>query len=222
METKFIYDFLLPFFVGVDERFPALQQVHDGGDGYVYATDRSILVRIPVGKVTKRYGSVPGYPDVGKIVREAIYREGNLTACIETGDFVRALSAVAWRRVTCGDECPRCDGSGKFVNDGEYRCKKCNGTGTVNIRIREFSLPVSDCAIEIGGLIYSASLVQTIAIAAQMLQAERIACRYREEGEAGVFGFAGVDVLLMPSLLRPVAAVLKLEGCNPDYTYARL
>ncbi|MDR2385832.1 MAG: hypothetical protein LBD80_09295 [Tannerella sp.] len=132
METKFIYDLILPYFIGKDDLRPALNYVHNGGNGYVYAAE----------------------------------------------------------------------------------CKECKGTGKVNLRIKEFSLSESrdSYGIKTGLHAYKANLLQTIAVAAQMLQAEQITCRYREGSEAAVFSFAGIDILLMPYLSEDASMEIKLNN----------
>jgi hypothetical protein len=215
METKFVYDLILPFFAGEDDSRPALNYVHNAGNGYVYASEGHILIRVPVEKVTKQYGSIPGYPDAERVIQNAIDREGNRTATLETNDLMQALSRVAWRRVITADECPDCDGTGDIECEhceNKYDCKKCNGSGKVNIRVKEFSLPQSaeNYGIEIARSTYKANFLQRIAIAAQMLQAEQITHRYRKAGEAGAFSFSGLDILLIP-VCDPANAEIKIE-----------
>jgi hypothetical protein len=41
METKFIYDLILPYFIGKNELRPALEKVHKDRNGYLYATEGS-------------------------------------------------------------------------------------------------------------------------------------------------------------------------------------
>jgi hypothetical protein len=203
METRFIYDLILPFFIGEDNLRPALSKVHKV-DGHLYATEGHILVRIPQEKVANhsRYGEVPNYPNAAKVIQDAIDREGNTAATIHTNDLIRVLSGVSWRRVTTYDKCPECKGKGvcECVHCGnETECKECKGEGKVNVRIKEYSLLESDdrYSIKIGLPVYRADKLQIIAIAARMLQEEYITYYYREKNEAGIFSFAGIDILLV-------------------------
>jgi RecJ-like exonuclease len=144
-----------------------------------------------------------------------------MTASLDTNDLIHVLSRVAWRRVKHGDRCPECGGEGEIECEycgSECECKRCKGVGEVNIRIKEFSLPESmeDYEIRIGPLVFRADRLQAIALAAQMLQAERITYRYHKEGEGALFGFAGLDILLMPVCVDRANTEIEL---NPVSNY---
>lgn len=51
MKKNYIYDFLLPFFTASDDLLPAMKHIHKDADGYVYATNSHILIRIPADQV---------------------------------------------------------------------------------------------------------------------------------------------------------------------------
>jgi len=205
METKFVYDLILPYFIGDDDLRPALKKIHKGDNGYLYASNGHIMIRVLSEKVMNEYEAVPKYPNAEKVIQDAFDREGNITATIHTNDLIRMLADVSWGRVKDSDICSECDGDGEVIcehcNNG-YECPICKGTGEVNIRIKEYSLLKSNdkYMIKIGFQVYDANYLQTIALAAQMLQSEHITYRYRENREGGIFSFAGVDILLMPYL----------------------
>jgi hypothetical protein len=79
-------------------------------------------------------------------------------------------------------------------------CEKCDGEGSVNIRVKEFSLlkNVGDTVIKIGNTHYKADFIQIIALSAQMLQEEHITYRFNGELSPGVFSFSEIDIVLMP------------------------
>jgi RNA polymerase subunit RPABC4/transcription elongation factor Spt4 len=226
METNYIYDLILPYFTGREDLCPPLGYVHNGGDGYVYATDGHILIRVPVEKVTKLYEAIKGYPKAGDKMRVAIEKAGDKTATIDTADLVRVLAGLSWHRVMTSDECPQCDGKGEYERECECeycgsvyeeaaaKCPNCGGTGEVNLRIKEFSLLKSDdrYGIKIGDEVYWADPIQRVVIAALALQAERITYRIPDKkADAGVFHFAGIDIMLVRILHFSDWVVLALK-----------
>jgi len=70
METKFIYDLMLNYFVTNDELRPVMRNIHNGENGYLYATDGHILIRIKQEKCMKQYDAVPKYPDCEKVIQD--------------------------------------------------------------------------------------------------------------------------------------------------------
>jgi hypothetical protein len=99
-------------------------------------------------------------------------------------------------------------------------CEKCDGEGSVNIRVKEFSLlkNVGDTVIKIGNTHYKADLIQIIAISAQMLQEEYITYRFNEDSrKAGIFSFSDINIVLMPitetwgDLSHPCAEIFPLD-----------
>jgi RecJ-like exonuclease len=165
------------------------------------------------------------YSDAESVIRNAINREGNITATLDTNDLICALSGVSWKRILTSDKCDRCDGRGKHESGyvceycgstcgSDRKCKECKGTGKVNLRIKEFALSESrdSYGIKIGLLVYKANLLQTIAVAAKMLQAEQITYRYRKGAEAAVFSFAGIDILLTPYFREDASMEIKLNN----------
>jgi hypothetical protein len=217
MNTKFIYDFILPFFIGDDKYRKWQGCVHGDPNGFLYATEGHLLIRVPKEKAAGEYPSVNDFPNAEKILTEAINRDGNKTSVIKTADLIRVLSGVAWERVVDYDECEKCKGKGSFTCEhceNDYDCKDCNGTGRERYgEVREFSLPVTkeQYAIQIGKAIYKATYLQPIVIAAQMLGVEEMKYIHRNKESAGIFSFAGVDILLMPILLDSTDYVLQTK-----------
>jgi len=216
-KKKFIYDLMLQYFVANDDLRPIMKNVHDAGNGYLYASDGHIAIRLKKEKTSKAYDTIEKYPNAEKIIQEAIDREGNKNAVIKTSDLIQILSEAAWRRVRYGDKCMDCDGSGTVECEhcgSDYDCKECNGKGTKNVRIRDFSLLVceeSNYCIKIGNLIFKTDFLYIIALMAQMLQVDEIQYLYKEKTQGGVFSFDGVDILLMPILSDNVKAVLTIK-----------
>jgi hypothetical protein len=205
METKFVYDLLLPYFVGDDELRPALTKVHRDEDGYIYATNGHILIRVAHDKVMNKYWEVPGFPFAKGVMRRAVNREDNIKASIRTNDLIRVLSHARWWLPTEAEECEKCEGYGSVPegvteDSGWVRCETCKGAGRVNIRFRDFALTETDGRyyIKIVAPVFAAGYLNIIATAAQMLQADKIEYMYADEEKGAVFSFAGVDILLVP------------------------
>jgi hypothetical protein len=177
METKFIYDLILPYFLGNDDMRPVTKKVHKDKDGYLYATEGHIAIRIPHEKVMNSYEEVSGFPSAGEFIRNTIGREDNIKATILTNNLIRVLSYLQWRRVMAGDSCEECFGTGTINCEhcgSDYKCGECKGTGTVNMRIKELVL-LQNCddfySVKIGTPAYKANFLYIIAITAQMLHA---------------------------------------------------
>jgi hypothetical protein len=203
METKFIYDLMLPYFTGADDNRPALNKVHNGKNGYLYATDGRICIRLKKEKSCKEYDEVPGFPDAESLIQKAIHRENNTKAIVETAKLIRLLAGVAWLREQDGDPCGKCNGEGVVECEScgnSINCKECDGKGITNMRIKEYSL--LKCkgryTIKMGDLIYNAEYLYIIAIFAQLLQIEEIEYLYAEKYKGSLFRFDGVDIILMP------------------------
>jgi len=216
METKYIYDLMLNYFVSADELHPVMNMVNNGGNGYVYASDGHIAIRIDEKKCMKKYEAVPRYPNAEKIIQEALDREGNKKGIIKTNDLIRLLCEVSWHRLKNGDNCKECDGSGEIECEhchSKLECEECNGKGIVDGRIKEFSLLKSDDSyylIKIGIPCYKADYIYIIVLIAQMCQIEEIHYIYKTEEVASIFSFDGVDILLMPYLSDNANVVLQI------------
>jgi hypothetical protein len=205
METKFIYDLMLPYFMACDGLGTTLQKVHKGKNGFLYATDKRIAIRVPQEKVYKEYSEVANFPDVEAVIQSAVERQGNKSAVVETAKLIRLLSGVAWRRSSDGDKCDECNGSGVVECEAcgyKNECRGCDGKGVVNVRVKEYSLLKCQDVyyIKIGEPAYNAEYLHIVALMAQMLQVDEITCLYKEEGAPCIFSFDGVDILLCSSM----------------------
>jgi hypothetical protein len=218
METKFIYDLMLPYFVGDDDLRPVMKKVHKCNNGYLYASDGHIAIRVQQDKVCREYDEVPGFPNADLVIQNAIDREGNTKAVIETSNLIRLLAYVNWYRVKDGDRCKNCGGDGVYTckycdSECECECVECRGTGIVSERIKEFALLQSEdhYTIKIGKLTYKAEYLYIIALFAQMLQLDEITYLYESDRESSIFSFPGVDILLMTYMTNRANVVMKLK-----------
>jgi len=217
METRFIYDLMLNYFVSYDELRPVMRNVHNGENGYLYASDGHIMIRIKQEKCMKQYDAVHKYPNAEELIQKAINRKNNKEAVIKTNDLIRLLSEVAWRSIKNGDKCEECDGTGEIECErcgNKSECEECKGSGVVNVSNLEFTLLQCDDSsycIKIGDCVYKADYLFIIASMAQMCQASEIQYLYELSYEAGIFRFDGVDIFLMPFLADKANAVMRLK-----------
>lgn len=86
------YDFLLPFFVSHDDSRVEMTKPYDGLNGYIYATNSEILIRLPKDRVSQRYDHSECYPNVQELLSKAD-QPGIGTATIPQSDILAALSA---------------------------------------------------------------------------------------------------------------------------------
>jgi hypothetical protein len=99
MKRKNIYDLILPYFTGKDDLYPQLKHVFDGGNGYVYASDGWVAIRVPKCRTKKAIENNNDYcsPNVEAVIQSAIDRVGNNLSILETADIVRQLQQCEHR-----------------------------------------------------------------------------------------------------------------------------
>lgn len=199
------YDFILPFFKLTDLLRPTMTQLH-AENGYVYATDTHMAIRVPESLLIHKYYPVEKYPNVEKILAEAFAHSTNETAILETNDLITVLSRAKWARESEGIACKECEGNGVKTCpycEHDHTCETCNGRGTTGTVIGEFALLESDSffKIRIAKKLFNANLLHVIALSARILKADQIEYIHDPESYCGsIFRFAGIDILLMPVL----------------------
>lgn len=217
MKKNYRYDFMLPFFTASDELRPSMKQVHKDSDGYIYATDAHILIRIPADKVGNEYKTVEKFPNAGKLLSEALNRPDNTIRSIVVDDLIMILSKAKWYKEMQGDDCPDCDGSGEVVCETcghSHDCERCNGEGEINKRVAEFSLLQEEdyFIVKIDQQCFRASFLHVLAIAAKVAGADTV--EFISNGSAAspaLFRFDDVMILLMPFMSDNPAMVLKTK-----------
>lgn len=205
MKKNYNYDFLLPFYVANDELRPSMNHIHKHSDGYIYATDAHLLIRVPGDKVANDYKAVEKFPRADNIVSEALNRPDNKVFSIVVDDLIAVLSKAKWYKTTEGDECPDCKGNGEITCHAcghEHECDKCKGKGEINDRITEFSLLKEEdyFIVKIKNQCFRASLLHILAISAKVAGFETV--EYVSDQKANspaLFKFEdNVIVLIMP------------------------
>jgi hypothetical protein len=207
MEKNFIYDLMLPYFVGSDENRPQFSKVHKGKNGYLYASDGSIAIRIPADRTNMEYDEVPNFPNAERTIQSLIDRPDYIKGIIKTDDIVRILAHVNWRINKDIEKCDGCNGTGVaecLCCGSEYDCNKCNGTGRITSKyIEELSLLKSEetgYSIKIREAVYKEDYLYIIALMAKLLHVEEITYLYGHRHAVAMFSFDGVDIALAPTL----------------------
>jgi len=194
MEKNYIYDLMLNHFVSNERQ--NLRKVHVQ-NGYLYASDGHFLIRIKQDKCAKQYAEVPDFPDTEKFFRNTTHK----TYIIQTDDLVRLLAEVVWTRLTSGDDCKECKGTGSIschYCSSKIECNDCDGTGKTVLRSGVMTLLKSDdrtYSIRINECAYLADHLYIIALMAKLSKADEIRYTYSENG---IFSFEGVEILVNP------------------------
>lgn len=202
METKnYNYDFILPFFTAQDELRPAMSHPHKAGDGYVYATDAHLLIRIPEKKLAQEYTQVENYPTAPDLMNKTLAKDYD--SCIfPVSDLVRVLSKAKWIKEYDRKDCPACDGEGEC-----YHC----GNGWLKGERIEFGLLQNEdrFKVKIKNNVYQADFLHIITITALAVGADTIEySSSRMEWKPGIFKFADIVILLMPDLSEDTDEVI--------------
>lgn len=217
MEKNYNYDFILPFFTASDELRPAMNQVHKDADGYIYATDAHMMIRIPADKVGNEYKAVEKFPNAGKLLSEALKRSDNIIRSIVVDDLIMVLSKAKWCKEMQGDDCPDCNGSGEVVCETcgfSHDCESCNGEGEINKRVAEFSLLQEEdyFIVQIDQQYFRASFLHVLTIAAKVAGVDTV--EFISNGSAAspaLFKFDDVVILLMPYMSDCADMVLRTK-----------
>lgn len=217
MKKNYRYDFMLPFFTANDKLRPVMQEIHKDADGYIYATDAHVLIRIPADKVGNEYKSIEKFPNAGKLISEALNKPDNISRTIAVDDLIMVLSKAKWYKQMQGDDCPDCDGSGDVECEAcghSHDCERCNGEGETNKRVAEFSLLQEDdyFIVKIEQQCFRASFLHILAIAAKVAGVATI--EFISTASAvcsALFRFDDVVILLMPYMSDNPAMVLKTK-----------
>lgn len=217
MEKNYKYDFMLPFFTGNDDLRPVMKHVHKDADGYIYATDAHIMIRIPSDKVGNEYKAVEEFPNGGKLLSEALNRPDNTIRSIVVDDLVMILSKAKWYKEMQCDECPDCNGTGEVVCEvcgHSHDCELCSGEGEINNRVKEFSLLQTKDSffVKIDQQCFSASYLHILAISAKVAGVDSI--EFISNGSdtyTALFKFEDVVILLMPYIVDSADIVLRIK-----------
>lgn len=220
-ELKIDEEALFDLFVGDDKFRP---QFHKPflQDGYVVATNTTILIRVRQELLKGEYTENSHAPTVSKV-----FTDHNFDKAVTLEKLEAAIAQCPLEDeeilISKAVDCPDCDGDGEveweytdkdFITHREYHeCPVCYGSGTLSpakYRKTGRKVPGYTAPIEVYGLNFRAILLMTLCDAMRLLglsQAQYIA---RHIGKANIFRLAdGVDVIIMP--LSGMESVAKYE-----------
>ena len=226
MEKNYIFDLMLNHFVSNERK--NLRKAY-AQNGYIYASDGHILIRIKQDFCAKQY-EVPAtdFPDCEKLFRDHTESPG-ITYIIQTNDLVRLLAEVVWTRLTTGIECEECKGTGSVSCElcgSKIYCQKCDGKGSMELRSGMMTLLQSDdltYSIRINECAYLADQLYIIALMATLSKADEIRYKFNQNNGLFSFGFShetiylqfsqdSADIILHPVHLKKASGDFHLKA----------
>jgi len=196
------YDFILPFFVAADDLRPAMCQIHGDANGFVYATDAHVLIKVPAQDCMLKYEPVDKYPNV-----EAMFLKYDFSnsATFKTSSAVEILAAYKWMRPLDSDQCTKCEGTGVIECEHcgeEHDCKDCHGKGDITKGIANLSLLSTEDyyqVVKIAGKMFKADFIHILTICAMALNVDKITVLYNENlYDPHIFEVGDARILIMP------------------------
>jgi hypothetical protein len=209
MEEKIItpnYDTLLPLFVAREKYNPALRQPNTT-DGYVWATDKHCLIKVPAHLLQSAYPSHDKAPDP-RVVWGATEPFLYPTLILST-KLLDVLAQVD--KESASSECTECEGRGytECVCCGhEQTCEACEGEGYIPDYTLPEVYPDNDQFIGIGGAAFSPrrlGLLEQVVLAVGANTFEWIS---GEGHRQHVFQVGAATVYLMPEYEKEANIVL--------------
>jgi hypothetical protein len=124
------YDYCLNFFKDHDNTDrPYLNKINLGKDGYLYASDSRVVVRLNPKYCVKKYNEMEDYPDIlilnKKVVESKKFNIDTLFHVLMKNEIFFKPSNII---------CPECDGAGKDICEycgGTCECDNCGGFSEV-------------------------------------------------------------------------------------------
>lgn len=198
------YDFILPFYCGNDSLRPLLNIPNLDENGYVYATNAHVLIKVKKENLINEYKTEPKYPNAEKMFSQL---ESSETVSIKTESIISLLSMLKWYKQQLIIDCEKCDGQGEIEcshcgHDSE--CKECNGTGYTEKGDLQMGLLIKsnyDSIIKIGTKYFDPNLIHIIAISAAILHEDTITMHISENNlNANIFVIKEAQIIVMPKL----------------------
>lgn len=197
---------LFDMYVDADGYRPALE-VPFVQNGYVYASDGRILIRV------RESAAIGDYPHSQSPGCSLLFMETRKEKTITIGQLETLLSKVEkveeTKKVGENIKCEECKGSGDVTWQYEHWEKKdfcpvCDGDGYTS-KTKEVPtgrmIPDPYAAIKLGNKTFQSCYIQTIVETMKLLEIHKIVMQYNGNSplEQAVFNFnADIDVLLMP------------------------
>ena len=104
-------------------------------EGFIYATDGHILIRVPAIQAEGTVENNPDYPNAEKVI------QGIIDNCYIEFDFSKKFDCEfepLYEKVLKKEECEQCDGDGNCTCDEcgtQHECGECDGTGEIETYI---------------------------------------------------------------------------------------
>ena len=198
------YDFILPFYTSTDEIRPAMHNPSLEEDGYVYATNAHILIRIKEELLSQKYEKQEKFPKAANFFDERLSTcDKKLT--VSTDRLIEIVSLAKMRNPIDKRMCEKCDGGGIVECPeckNEHPCKECRGDGYIQEDCRQFSLLQCDdhSIIKIANHYFDADLIHKLVITAKMIDATSIEMAFSEKKgyyNYIIASFAEIDIVIM-------------------------
>jgi hypothetical protein len=196
------YDFILPFFLAADTLRPAMCQIHGDANGFVYATNAHIVIKVPAASCLMQYEAVEKYPNAEKVISGYDFDK---KATIKTSEVINILTAYKWLRSCNSTMCEKCNGEGVIECEHcgeEHDCKDCHGKGDITKGIANLSLLSTEDyyqVVKIAGKIFKADFIHILTICAMALNVDKITVLYNENlYDPHIFEVGDARILIMP------------------------
>lgn len=196
------YDFILPFFTAADTLRPAMCQIHGDANGFVYATNAHIVIKVPAASCLMQYDAVEKYPNAEKVISGYDFKD---KATIKTSEVVNILTAYKWVRTCNMTTCEKCNGNGviecEYCNH-EHECEKCKGDGEFYSGIEPLSLLVTPDyyhVVKIAGKTFKADYIHVLAVCASVVGVDSITLKYNDnDSDPHIFIVGDAEIMIMP------------------------
>lgn len=196
------YDFILPFFTATDELRPVMTKIHSDDNGFIYATDAHIVIKVPNTSVVNNYENVEKYPNAEKVFTQY---EFPYKAIIKTQTLISLLTAYKWLRAYKTENCDKCNGTGSLTCEhcnSDYECENCKGNGKFHKGELDMRLLITKdffAVVKVINKHFKADFMHVLAVCAKMLDVSDIEVLYNDNEDAPtVFKVADAEILIMP------------------------
>lgn len=211
----FAYDFILPFFINKDKFRPHFEKIHCSDEGFCYATNSHVLIKVPADNCMFKYDAVPNYPAVESVFKQ--YEQPN-SAVIKLDELVKVTSLFKWVRPLDSDICQKCKGTGVISCEccgQDTDCKDCNGNGKHEKGTVELSLLVCEdynSLIKIHNKYFKPDYAHIVAVCAMALGVNEVTLLYNDNKfDPHIFIVGDAQILVMPKQHDSESQVLTLK-----------
>lgn len=196
------YDFILPFFTAADKLRPAMCQIHGDANGFVYATNAHVVIKVPAASCLMQYEAVEKYPNAEKVLSGYVF---NKEAIIKTSEIINILTAYKWLRQCNTTTCEKCKGNGviecEYCNH-EHECEACKGDGELYSGIEPLSLLITSDryhVVKIAGKTFKADFIHVLAVCASVVGVDSIMLKYNDKDlDPHIFIVGDAEIMIMP------------------------